>query len=189
LNGFDLLVRAPCIFLNEMPNKNGDIFGPIAQPWQLNRKNVESIVEVGAKVALLNHLGQVSVGRGHQAKIYAHSSGVSQPLKFLLLEKSQQFRLQLQANVIHFVKKECPFVRQFKATDTPFGGPCIGAPLVAKDSFSISPAGMDAQSALTKVWSLRGLSLWIALAISSFPVPVSPSMSTTAPLGATVFTA
>ncbi len=37
----------------------------------------------------------------------------------------------------------------------------------------------------TKGCAARGLAWWMALAISSFPVPDSPSMSTVASLGAT----
>ena len=44
---------------------------------------------------------------------------------------------------------------------------------------------MAAQLTLIKGRSRRGLKLWIARAISSFPVPVSPKMRTVEPLGAT----
>jgi len=44
---------------------------------------------------------------------------------------------------------------------------------------------MEPQSTATKGWLARGLLRWIIRAISSLPVPVSPSMSTVASVGAT----
>jgi len=55
-------------------------------------------------------------------------------------------------------------------------------------SLSKSAAGIAAQFTLTNVRTRRALRSWIARAISSFPVPVSPRTSTVATVGATVST-
>src|SRR6266700_3290995 len=55
-------------------------------------------------------------------------------------------------------------------------------------SLSSRPVGIAAQFSLTSVLSLRRLRSWIARAISSFPVPVSPRSRTVESLGATVST-
>ena len=47
---------------------------------------------------------------------------------------------------------------------------------------------MAAQFKRTKVRSRRGLRLWMARAISSLPVPVSPCSNTVEPVGATMAT-
>ena len=47
-----------------------------------------------------------------------------------------------------------------------------------KSSLSSSVSGSAAQFSLTKGWVLRGLLKWIARAISSLPVPLSPSIRT-----------
>ncbi len=70
---------------------------------------------------------------------------------------------------------------------------CATAPVKApfswpKNSLSSSPVGMAAQLTLTIVRSRRALKEWMARAISSLPVPVSPQMSTTESVGATVST-
>ena len=44
---------------------------------------------------------------------------------------------------------------------------------------------MEAQSTGTNAFCARGLKRWIMRATSSLPVPVSPSMSTVASVGAT----
>ena len=57
-----------------------------------------------------------------------------------------------------------------------------------KSSLSSRPVGIAAQLSLTKGFERRGLRLWIARAINSFPVPVSPWISTVESVGATVST-
>src|SRR3984957_5859429 len=65
----------------------------------------------------------------------------------------------------------------------------VNAPFSCPNSsLSSSPVGMAAQFIFTNVRSLRRLRSWMARAISSLPVPVSPSSSTVESLGATVST-
>ena len=55
----------------------------------------------------------------------------------------------------------------------------VKAPFMCPNSSDSSRvSGIAPQLILTIFWSLRGLLKWIALAISSFPVPVSPWIST-----------
>ena len=62
----------------------------------------------------------------------------------------------------------------------------VNAPLTCpKSSLSTRPAEMALQFTFTRGRSRRGLRLWIARATSSFPVPVSPEMSTVESVGAT----
>ena len=56
------------------------------------------------------------------------------------------------------------------------------------NSLSTSPDGRAAQFTFTITRLPRGLSRWIAWAISSLPVPVSPRTSTVASVGATCST-
>ncbi len=57
-----------------------------------------------------------------------------------------------------------------------------------KRSLSSRPAGIAAQFIFTIRRLLRPLRLWMARAISSLPVPVSPRISTVLSLGATIST-
>jgi hypothetical protein len=63
----------------------------------------------------------------------------------------------------------------------------VNAPLSwPNNSLSSRPAGMAALLHFTKAFARRALKLWTARAINSFPVPVSPQMSTVESVGATV---
>lgn len=64
-------------------------------------------------------------------------------------------------------------VCQFHAADALGDGACECPSFVAEQLAS-RRVGMAAQLSLTNVLSSRGLRLWMARAISSFPVPVSP---------------
>jgi hypothetical protein len=65
----------------------------------------------------------------------------------------------------------------------------VNAPFSCPNSsLSSSPVGIAAQLSFTKVRSLRRLRSWMARAINSLPVPVSPRRRTVESLGATVST-
>ncbi len=74
-----------------------------------------------------------------------------------------------------------PVLRACAPVNAPFSCP--------KSSLSINPAGSVPQSTLTKTDLRRPLALWMARATSSFPVPVSPLISTVESVGATLSTA
>ena len=73
-----------------------------------------------------------------------------------------------------------PTLRLTAPVNAPFSWP--------KSSLSTRPAEIAPQLTVTIGRSLRALRLWIARAISSLPVPVSPVMSTVVSVGATCST-
>ena len=73
-----------------------------------------------------------------------------------------------------------PVLRAMAPVNAPFSWP--------NNSLSSSPRGMAAQFTFTKVWSRRALMLWMARAMSSLPVPVSPRIRTVESVGATMAT-
>ena len=76
-----------------------------------------------------------------------------------------------------FAASARPIRRSRASVNAPFSWP--------KSSDSTSASGSAAQLRTTNGRSLRCDRLWIACATSSLPVPLSPRMSTVAPLGAT----
>jgi len=64
-----------------------------------------------------------------------------------------------------------------------------GAGLVANNSLASTPDASAAQFTFTISCSRRGLSSWMARAIRSLPVPVSPRIRTVLSVGATCSTA
>src|SRR5215468_5330538 len=82
-----------------------------------NRENVQSKIEILAKLFVPDHLFKISVRGSHQPHIHALRACASQPLKLLLLDHAQQLGLQFQRNVTNFVEKERPPIRQLETAD------------------------------------------------------------------------
>src|SRR5580704_12920405 len=90
----------------------------MAQSGHRDRKHIQAVVKVVTKSALFHHLSEISIGRRHQAKIHMNRSPAAQPLKFLLLQCTQQFRLQLQRKISYFVQEQSSPVRLFKTSNS-----------------------------------------------------------------------
>src|SRR5271170_4338912 len=76
---------------------------------------MQSVIQVASELAIFDHLFQVSVrGRDHS---YTHllSAGAAQPFEFTLLQDPQQFGLQIEWNIAHFIQKESSLVRNLEA--------------------------------------------------------------------------
>src|ERR1700676_5492178 len=83
----------------------------------LDRKNMNTVVEIVAKPALIYHLLKVAVCRRHHAKVHVYGSTAAKSLEFMLLESSQKFRLKLYWKVCNFVEKQSSFVRLFETPE------------------------------------------------------------------------
>src|SRR6266404_5655509 len=60
------------------------------------------------------------------------SASASQALELLLLQNAQQFGLESQRDITHFVQKECAFVGRFETTELLRNSACERALLMAK---------------------------------------------------------
>jgi hypothetical protein len=68
-----------------------------------DRENINAVVEIAPKPSLFHHLAEVSIRGRHQAKIDVNRPASAQPLKFLFLESSQEFRLKLNWKICNFI--------------------------------------------------------------------------------------
>jgi hypothetical protein len=71
----------------------------------LDRKYFQTIVKVLAKRPLFDHGGQVAMRGRDQANVNLMCSVAAEPLGFLLLQHTQQFRLKFQRYIANLVKK------------------------------------------------------------------------------------
>src|SRR5262249_47335836 len=72
------------------------------------------------------------MGRGDQTDINLVCAVTAQPLKFLLLQHAQQFRLTFHRDVADFIKKERALIREFKTSRLLRYCSCEGSFFVAK---------------------------------------------------------
>jgi len=72
---------------------------------------------IPAKLTVLHHLRQISVGRCDEAHIHAAGVRASQTLELLFLQHSQELGLQLERNVPDLIQEKRAAVGQLKAPD------------------------------------------------------------------------
>src|ERR1700730_11776155 len=95
-----------------------DVFSPFAQWRQANRKNTQSIVEIGAEGFLLHHAGKILVGSRDDSNVSVQRACAAQALVLLILEHAQEFGLKFQGKISNFVQKQCSAVRSLKASSS-----------------------------------------------------------------------
>src|SRR6266849_149710 len=93
-------------FLHEVADQERDVFGALAESWDLDGENVQAVVKVAAKGAFGDALRKIGVGGGDDTNIHALSAVAAQPLEFLLLKHAKKFRLKFEGKVADFVEEE-----------------------------------------------------------------------------------
>ena len=151
----------------------------------MNRHDVQAVVQVLAKAAGVDLVEQVAVAGGDDAGVDADRVRVADALELALLQHAQQLHLQLGRRGVDFVEEDRAGVGGFEAAGAVVDGAGERAADVAEQfAFEQALAERAAVDADERAVAAR-LSSWTALAISSLPVPVSPSSSTDARLRAT----
>ena len=120
------------IFFGEVRDERRNIFAAFAQRWNVNRKNVETIVEVAAKAAGADFFGKIAIGGGDEADVYLHGVGAAEALEFALLQDAQQQNLHFLGQFTDFVEKKRAAVRLLEAAFAAFGSAAECAALVAE---------------------------------------------------------
>src|SRR5580765_3449253 len=116
-NPRDLPVHRLGKLVDKISHQNRDVIAPLAKRRNVNWKNIQPVIEVGAKGSLLHHASQVAIRSCYQTNICANRSRPAQSFKFLLLQNSQQLWLQLQRYVAHFIQKQRALMRDLKPPD------------------------------------------------------------------------
>src|ERR1700686_269684 len=101
-----------------------DVGTAIAQWWYLNRENVQSVEQIGAKAALLHGLLEVAVSGGDDANIDLNRVAAAYRLKFAFLKDAQQLNLCLQRELSDFVQEDGAAIGQFEPAGPPLESSC-----------------------------------------------------------------
>ena len=89
-----------------MIGEKRDVTGTIAQRRHEDRNHIEPEVEILAEAAASNLTGQVFVGRRQHANVDADTRRAANRLDHLLLKRTQDFRLRLQAHVANLIEEQ-----------------------------------------------------------------------------------
>src|SRR5208282_1268673 len=119
-------------FSDKVPDQQGDVVAPFPQGRQSNRKYVQAVKKVAAKLLLDYAPGQVTVGSCDQAQIHFDRPRPSQPFELVVLQYAEQLGLQLQRNLADLIQEQSAFISKFQAPNLLADGPGERALLVAE---------------------------------------------------------
>src|ERR1700730_16496672 len=84
-----------------------------AQWRNIDRKNIQTVIKVAAKLLLANHFLEVAMSRGYHANVDSLCACAPQPLEFTLLQDAQELWLKFQWDVANFVQEQRAAIREF----------------------------------------------------------------------------
>ena len=84
----------------------GNLLAPIAQRRHVDPDHAQAVEEILAELAVGHALLEVGVGRRDDADVDALRARVADRQDLALLEKPQQFRLDVERQVADFVEEE-----------------------------------------------------------------------------------
>ena len=99
-----------------MLGQHWDVVGTLAKRGQMQRDDVESIVQIRAEGAAANLFFQLAIRGGDQPHIDRLRLGPTYGNHFALLEDAQQLYLRGRSRLADFVEEECPLRRRREET-------------------------------------------------------------------------
>src|SRR3954469_22974783 len=101
-----------------MLDQQGDIAGPLMQRRNVDSEYIQTIVQVGAKVALGSFFAQVFMRGDDNAHIRWNNALASNSNDGVCFDGSQQCCLQVERHITDFVKEERPTVSLLELAGT-----------------------------------------------------------------------
>src|SRR4029077_5764352 len=83
--------------------------------WHGQRKDVEPVVQVGAKFVFVHHRFKVAVCGGYETDGGSDRAVAAHPLEFLVLDGAQQLRLEFERHLTDLIEKQRALVSQLEA--------------------------------------------------------------------------
>ncbi len=92
---------------DEARDEEPDVLGAFTKRRQRDREDVQAVVQVRAKLAAPHHLEEILVGRRDHSHVHRQRpAAAAEPLDLLLLQRSQQLRLELERQVADLVQEQ-----------------------------------------------------------------------------------
>src|SRR6185312_528914 len=92
----------------EMLDQQRQVFDPLAERWQLDRNDVEPIIQVFAELAGGDGLGQVDVGRGEDSRVGLDHLAAPDSLEGPVLEDPEELGLHAHRQGADLVEQQGP---------------------------------------------------------------------------------
>src|SRR5271157_678691 len=109
------LLHTPGEARHKKVDQEFNVFAPFAQRRDFNGKHPQPVEKVLAKLIIPNHAFQIAMRGRNQTNLNLDGLCTSEAFKLLFLQGTQEFRLQIHADVADLVKKKTAVIRQLKA--------------------------------------------------------------------------
>ena len=174
----ELAIQALVQPSHEKFRERQNVFAALPQGRQVDRKHAEPVEQIGAEPPLPHSSLEAAIGRRNQPHVDPPGLRGAQPLERALLDDTQQRDLHLGREFANLVEKQRAGICQFEAADSSHR--CAGE---CTRFVSEELGGNDRFRNRARLTAVRGRAArrdrrWTTRAITSFPVPVSPSSST-----------
>ena len=152
-------------------------------------KHVQLVIEVATETLLLDQRRQIAIRGGDQADIYVDGARAPEPFEFPVPAARGSSFDWSSSGISPPRPKDRSAMGQFEPTDFLRDGPGKCSALVP-EQLALQQTGGDSRAVEfdERACMSPAFRRWMALAISSFPVPVSPRINTVASVGATIST-
>lgn len=111
-----------CVSFNEKADQIRDIVSTFPERRDIDRENIESVIQVFPKQLLVDHFREIPVCGSDNPAVDGDCFGVSDPFELMFLQDAKKFDLKGVADGIDFVEKDRSPVSCFKATCPAFNG-------------------------------------------------------------------
>src|ERR1700676_3607365 len=88
---------------NEVSGQRCDILFAFAQRRECDRKDIQPVVQIGAKFAFLDHTPKIVVSGSDYPNVNLQGAAASQTFEMLLLEDAKKFWLQFEGKISDFI--------------------------------------------------------------------------------------
>ena len=110
----DVLAELGAVAIQEQAGQLWQIVDPLPQRRQLDRDDVDPVEQILAEGACLDSLFQVCVRRDDQSEVGPDQLATADPFDLALLNRAEQLRLQIKAEVSDLVEKQGATSRQLE---------------------------------------------------------------------------
>ena len=101
-------------FLHEVSNQQLNILSSFAQGRKRYGKDIQPVVKIGAKLALLDHAPQILIRCRDHAHIHLDALVAAQAFEPLFLKNAEELRLEFERHIPDFVEKQRAAIGKLK---------------------------------------------------------------------------
>ncbi len=127
---------------DEVVDEARNVLAPIAQGRQMDREDVQPVIEIFAELPLGDHRLEVAVGRRHDAHVDLEGLVAADALELALLQGAEELDLDFHRQIADLVEKEGPAIGQLEAAG-PAGDRAGERALFVPEELALEDAGRE----------------------------------------------